>query len=165
MEPITVMINTSFEAFFPNKLNEAQVVPLYKKNSQLEVVNYRPVSILPVVSKFFESTIYQKLIDIFKNIFHASLSAFRPGYGCNTTLLQIIDDWKQAVDKNLYVAAVLMDLSKAFDCLPHDLLKLQAYGLSSSALMLVSSYLSERKQCVKLCVTFSTWKDIYKGVP
>ena len=134
---------------------------------QLEVGNYRPVSILPVVSKFFERAIYQQLIDYFENIFHPSLSAFRPGYGCNTALLKIIEDWKQAVDKNHYVAAVLMDLSKAFDCLPHDLLllKLEAYGLSSSALSLISSYLSERKQCVKLGINFSTWKDIYKGVP
>ena len=168
VEPITIMINKSFEeASFPNKLKEAQVVPLHKKNSQLELGNYRSVSILPVVSKFFERAIYQQLIDYFENIFHPSLSAFRPGYGCNTALLNIIEDWKQAVDKNHYVAAVLMDLSKAFDCLPHDLLllKLEAYGLSSSASSLISSYLSERKQCVKLGINFITWKDIYKGVP
>ena len=57
-----------------------------------------------------------------------------------------------------------MDLSKAFDCIPHDLLilKLEAYGLSKWALNLMHSYLSERKRCVKV---FSTWKNIYKGVP
>ena len=56
---------------------------------------------------------------------------------------------------------------KAFDCLPHDLLilKLEAYGLSKSALNLIYSYLSERKQCVKVGVDFSAWKNIYKGVP
>ena len=60
-----------------------------------------------------------------------------------------------------------MDLSKAFDCLPHDLLilKLEAYRLSKSALNLMHSYLSERKRCVKVGVYFSTWKNIYKGVP
>jgi hypothetical protein len=60
-----------------------------------------------------------------------------------------------------------MDLSKAFDCLPHDLLilNLEAYGLYKSALNLMYSYLSERKQCVKVSVDFSTWKNIYKGVP
>ena len=119
------------------------------------------------MSKFFERAIYQQLIQFFEDIFHPSLSAFRPGYGCNTALLKIVEDWKRAVDENLYVAAVLMDLSKAFDCLPHDLLllKLEAYGLSSTALDLISSYLSERKQCVKLGSYFSSWKNIYKGVP
>ena len=64
-------------------------------------------------------------------------------------------------------SAVLMDLSKAFDCIHHDLLilKLEAYGLSKSALNLMHSYLSERKRCVKVGVYFSTWKNIYKGEP
>jgi hypothetical protein len=50
-------------------------------------------------------------------VFHPSLSAFRSGYGCQTALLQIIEDWKKALDENIFVAAILMDLSKAFDCL------------------------------------------------
>ena len=167
-KPITMLINKTIEnASFPNKLKEAQVVPLHKKNSQLGVGNYRPVSILPVVSKFFERAIYEQLSHYFENIFHPSLSAFRPGFGCNTALLKIIEDWKKTIDCNQYTAAVLMDLSKAFDCLPHDLLilKLEAYGLSKSALDLMHSYLSERKQCVKVGVDFSAWKNIYKGVP
>jgi hypothetical protein len=91
----------------------------------------------------------------------------RPGYGCNTALLIVNEDWKKAVDNNLYVAAVLMDLSKAFDCLPHDLLllKLKAYSLPENALNLIDDYLSNRKQCVKVGTYFSTWQNIYKGVP
>jgi hypothetical protein len=118
---------------------ETQVVPLHKKNSQLEVGNYRPVSILPVVSKFFEKAIYEQLSHYFENIFQPFLSAFRPGFGCNTALLKIIEDWKKAIDCNQYTAAVLMNLSKAFNYLPHDLLilKLEAYGLSKSALNLM----------------------------
>ena len=130
VKPITKLINKSIRsAKFPDNLKEAHVVPLHKKNSQLEAGNYRPVSILPVVSKIFERAIYQQLINYFDNIFNPYLSAFRPGYDCNTALLKVIEDWKKAVDNNLYVAAVLMDLSKAFDCLPHDLLllKLKAY--------------------------------------
>ena len=142
-------------------------MPLHKNNSQLEAGNYRPVNILPIVSKFFERAIYQQLIYYFNNIFNPYLSAFRPGYGCNTTLIKVIEDWKKTVDNHLYVAAVLMDLTKAFDCLPHDLLllKLKAYGLSENALNLIDDYLSNRKQCVKVGTYFNTWQNIHKGVP
>ena len=95
------------------------------------------------------------------------LSAFRAGYGCQTALLKVIEDWKIALDENKYIAAILMDLSKAFDCLPHDLLlqKLKTYGVTDSALNLLQNYLSGRKQCVKIGSSFSDWQDIYKGVP
>jgi hypothetical protein len=104
---------------FPDQLKQAQVVALHKKNNALDKSNYRPVSILPVISKFFERAIHEQLTEYFNNHFHPFLSAFRSGYGCNTTLLKIIEDWKQALDQNKYIAAILMDLSKAFDCLPH----------------------------------------------
>jgi hypothetical protein len=68
----------------------------------------------------------------------------------------VIEDWKKALDKNEYLAAILMDLSKAFDCLPHDLLlmKLKAYSLSQSALEMQSSYITNRKNCVKILVVY-----------
>ena len=75
----------------------------------------------------------------FDKVFHPSPSAFRSGYGCQTALLRIIEDWKKALDENKCVAAIFMDLSKAFDCLRHKLLinKLDAYGVSESALKLI----------------------------
>jgi len=71
------------------------------------------------------------------------------------------------LDKNMYVAAILMDLSKAFDCLPHDLLmlKLKHYNLSEGALSLIKSYLSNRQQCVKFGTVFSGFRELVKGVP
>jgi hypothetical protein len=88
------------------------------------------------------------LIDHFENIFNPFLAAFRSGFGCQSTLLRVIEDWKHALDKNAYLAAILMDLSKVFDCLPHDLLllKLNAYGLSKSSLDLLCSYLTKRTE-------------------
>jgi len=153
VKPITDLINKSIKTSeFPEKLKEAQVVPCFKKNNTLDKSNYRPVSILPFISKFFERAIYDQLIVYFNNIFHPSLSAFRSGYGCQTALLKVVEDWKEALDNNKYVAAILMDLSKAFDCLPHNLLieKLKTYGLSEKALKLLSNYLTNRKQCVKV---------------
>ena len=82
-------------------------------------------------------------------------------------LLRVIEDWKHALDKNEYLAAILMDLSKAFDCLPHDLLlmKLNAYGLSKSSLDLLYSYLTNRKQGVKRNQNLNNMLAIFKGVP
>ena len=76
----------------------------------------------------------------------------RPGIGCQSTLLRIIEDRRKALDSHKYVAAILMDLTKAFDCLPHDLLldKRRAYVLSNKSCSLSNSYLSYRKQRVKL---------------
>ena len=95
------------------------------------------------------------------------LCAFRKGQGCQTVLLRLLEDWRAALDNNEYVAAVLMDLSKAFDCLPHKILlsKLSAYGLSDEAVLLLKSYLSDRKQRIKLNNIVSSWSEIKKGVP
>jgi hypothetical protein len=78
--------------------------------------------------------------------------------------LILLEDWKVALDKN--VAAILMDLSKAFDCLPHDILlcKLSAYGLSPNSVKLLQNYLTGRKQQIKLQGVLSSWADIQKGV-
>jgi hypothetical protein len=83
------------------------------------------------------------------------------------TLLRLLEDWREALDKNQYVAAVLIDLSKAFDCLPHDILldKLSAYGISSHSVSILKSYLSNRKQQIKVNIVLSSWADIHKGVP
>jgi len=168
IKPITAMVNLSFESsIFPDSLKIAQVAPVHKKNSTLDKGNYRPVSILPIMSKIFERSINTQLTEFFDNHFNPYLSAFRSGYGCQSTLLKIIEDWKKSLDDNKFVAAILMDLSKAFDCLPHDLmlLKLGCYGVSEQALGLIKDYLSNRKQCVKLGSHASNLKAIYKGVP
>jgi hypothetical protein len=141
--PITSLINKSIEtSIFPDQLKVAQVKPLFKnKNDQLDKANYRSVSVLPAISNIFERTIFDQLSSFFGNHFNPFLSAFRSGYGCQTALLKIIEDWKKALDDNKFVAAILMDLSRAFDCLPHNLLllKLKTYGLSNSALDLLFS--------------------------
>ena len=76
-------------------------------------------------------------------------------------------DWKQTLGENKYVASILMDLSKAFDCLAHDLLllKLKAYGVSENAIKLLKSFLTNRKQCVKLVTFIRDFQPILKDVP
>ena len=152
---------------FPNDLKCAQVRPIYKKDDPFVKKNYRPVSILTAHSKIFEDIMFIQLTEHFNNIFHNYLAAFRKGFGCATTLLRLAEDWKKDLDKQQYVGAVLMDLSKAFDCLPHDLIlaKLSAYGLSANACDFLNSYLSNRKQRVKVGQFCSSWLNIIKGVP
>ena len=119
------------------------------------------------VSKLFERAIHLQLTEHFNHIFNPFLAAFRAGFSCQSTLIRIVEDWKSALDNNKYVGAILMDLSKAFDCFPHDLLllKLKHYGVSDSALNLLDSYISDRKQCVKVGQYTSTFQNIFKGGP
>ena len=133
----------------------------------MEKSNHRPVSVLPVPSKIYDKVLSEQLSSHFENIFNDYLCAFRLGHGYQTTLLRLLEDWKQTLDSNQYVAAILMNLPKAFDCLPHDILlcKLSAYGLTDDAVKLMSSYLSDRKQQIKIGTVVSSWSKINKGVP
>ena len=81
--------------------------------------------------------------------------------------MRLLEDWRKALDKNECVAAIMMDLSKAFDWLPHGLLivKLKAYGLSEGAVKLLDSYLSDRSQQIRLGPHTSSWEKLFKGVP
>ena len=153
---------------FPNSLKQAQVIPIFKKKDPLDKQNYRPVSILPTISKLYERTIHDQLTEFFNNVFSPFLAAFKKGFGCQTTLLRLIEDWKTALDQHKSVAAILMDLSKAFDCLPHELLlaKFKAYGLTGGgAIELLGSYLRDRQQRIKIGPHTSAWEDLIKGVP
>ena len=93
-----------------------QMSPLCtKKNEQLEVGNYRPVSILPCMSKIFEGVLAEQIVTYFNTIFSDRLAAFRKGFGCDHVLLKLVEDWRQSLDQGQNVGAILMDLSKAFD--------------------------------------------------
>ena len=130
--PISSIFNKSIsQKQFPDRLKEAQVSPIFKKDDPFIKKNYRPVSVLTTHSKIFERIMFNQLSDHFETIFITYLAAFRKGFGCQTTLLRLLEDWKRGLDNHRYVGAILMDLSKAFDCLPHGLIieKLAAYGL------------------------------------
>ena len=92
---------------------------------------------------------------------------FRKGYSTQKCLSALLEKWKAAVDKGKVFEALLTDLSKAFDCLNHELLiaKLNAYGFTLPALKLVHDYLSDRKQRTRVNNSYSTWFEILFGVP
>ena len=95
------------------------------------------------------------------------LSAYRSSYSSQHLLIPLIEEWRQKLDCDDFVGAVLMDLSKAFDYLPHDLLvaKPSAYGLSDEALAYIFSYLSGRKQSVKINNCYRVFQLILSGIP
>ena len=92
---------------------------------------------------------------------------YRKYHGSPTALLSLTEQWKQDLDKHNIIGTIAIDLSKAFDCLSHDLIleKIKFYGLSDHALSLMRSYLFSRYQIVKLSDTFSTWQKVSRGVP
>ena len=151
---------------FPSDLKLADVTPVYKKKSKNSKDNYRSVSILSNISKIYERCIYDQ-IQLFFSSFSKYLCGFRRGYNAQHCLITLIEKWKKSVENGGAFGALLTDLSKAFGCLPHELLiaKLDAYGFDKSSLILIHSYLANRKQSVKINDTYSSWSKILFGVP
>ena len=137
---------------FPQPLKKADITPIFKKDSRLDKSNYRPVSILPNLSKIFERCIYNQISLYFNDILSKYQCGFRKGFNAQYCLMVMIEKWKKALDQGGSCGALLTDLSKAFDCLLHDLLiaKLHAYGFSRKSLKLIYDYLSERLQRTKI---------------
>ena len=102
----------------------------------------------------------------FQSILHDYMFAYRKFPGCPATLLTLTEDWGAELDKRKVIGAVAIDLSKAFDSLPHELLleKFKSFGVNYNSVALLRSYLSCRYQRVKLGHTFSTWMGVSAGV-
>ena len=120
---------------------------MYTRKSKLSKENYRPISILPNISKLYERCLYDQISKYFETRFSKFQCGFRKGYSAQPCLLAIIEKWKTAVDNGGVLAGLFTDLSKAFDCIPYDLTiaKLAAYRFDTNALKLTHNYLSNRK--------------------
>ena len=167
-EPVTNLVNQSIRiSHFPHDLKKAELSPLYKCKDDLMFTNYRPVSVLTSLSKLFERVYNDQMAKHFMELLSLFLSAFRKHFGCHHVLTKLIDDCKSALDRGKNVGLLLLDLSKAFDCLPHRLLlcKLHAYGMSREACKLILSHLRNRHQRVKIVSVKSDWSYMIKGVP
>ena len=154
-------------SLFPNALKLADVTPAFKKDDKLQAKNYRPVSVLPSVSKLFERVMQKQISSFIDPFLSPFLSGYRKGFSTQTSLMSLLEKWKMCLDNRGYSAAILMDLSKAFDTINHELLiaKLFAYGFSKTSLKLIHSYLSDRKQRIKVNNSFSEWCELLLGVP
>ena len=152
---------------FPHSMKSANITPVFKKNDRTDKSNYRPVSILPNLSKVFERCIYKQLSAYFDGILSKQQCGFRKGFNAQHSLLKLLEKWRQSLDQGLEFGVLLTDLSKAFDCLSHELLaaRLSAYGVHISAVRFIYDYLSNRKQRTKIENHYSSWRDLIFGVP
>ena len=152
---------------FPNVLKNANVSPVFKKESRTCETNYRPVSILPNISKIYERCMYKQMSIFFDEILSQYQCGFRKGFSSQYCLAPMLEKWRESIDNGGCFGALLTDLSKAFDCLLHDLLiaKLHAYGFDMKALKFLHSYLSDQKQRVKINNEYSSFEEIVFGVP
>ena len=165
---LTNSINYSIQhSSFTQELKLSEVIPVCKKLNPLQKENYRPVSLLPHVSKVFERIIHKQMSNYIRDKLAHSITGFRKLHGTQNSLVMILEKWKRALDKGEYVSALFMDLSKAFDAINHDLLttKLKAYGFSKEALKLMKSCLKNWKQKMQINNKFSSERDVIAGVP
>lgn len=167
---ITHLINFCLShSVVPTSWKKAQVIPLPKVSNPLSLNDIRLISILPALSKILEKAIeiqLQKHVHK-NNIIQTTQSGFRSGHSCTTALLKITDDIFEATDKGNLTILVLLDYSKAFDTLNHQMLLsiLNYIGLTESASNLLSHYLTERSQAVVYKGHTSKFLNISKGVP
>lgn len=169
-ELLYIVINDCLDkGIFPDSLKCGRVIPLHKKGDCLELGNYRPVCILPTISKILESLIKTRIVNYFEenNLFTVSQYGFRKGRSTEMAIRKVIYYILESLDSSQKCASIYCDLSKAFDCLRHDilLLKLRYYGFEGTELNLMRTYLQNRSQVVSLNGVDSVVGAIDIGVP
>ena len=151
---------------FPSEWKTAKVIPLFKKGQRYLLDNYRPISILPVVSKLMERILYDQMYEYFdqQNLFSKHQLGFRPYHSTTTTLLDCTNEWYANMDRGLYSLVVF---KKAFDTVNHRILisKLEMYGFDSKAINLLSCYLSHRAQICQWSNVYSGEREVICGIP
>ena len=142
------------EGIFPTILKLGKITPIFKKDNEELLENYRPVSTLPIFGKIFEKIIYRRLYSflVSQGILHESQFGFRKSHSTSHALNYSIFHIQEALKKGLHVLGIFIDLSKAFDTIDHKILlkKLEIYGIRGIPLKLMESYLWNREQCVSV---------------
>ena len=157
------IINSKFD----DGMKLADITPVHKKDDTIKKSNYRPISGLPSGSKIFERIIQRQIGHYMETSLSPYLCGYREGYSVQLAIIVLLVKLRVSLDNKGCGGAILMDLSKAFDTLNHDLhiAKLHAYGFSKNALILIKSYLSNRWQRIKVNKSYSSWVELLIGVP
>ena len=169
-DSLTLIFNQAITlSSFPDEWKMAKVVPLYKNGQRNIPGNYRPISVLPAISKIMERILYDQLYDYLTKfeLLSDSQFGFRKFHSTASALLDCTNDWYVNLDRKMFNLVVLIDLKKAFDTVDHQILlrKLELYGIKGQALTLLKSYLTNRKQKCQIKNSFSSERLIKCGVP
>ena len=164
------IFNLSLQSgIFPDPLKLAKVIPIFKAGSKLLVTNYRPISLLPILSKIFEKIVHKQLFEFLelKAVIYESQFGFQKNKSTLHSLVEIIETIRDCIDKTNYGCGVFIDLKKAFDTVNHNILiqKLEHYGVRGSSLNWFSSYLTGRIQFTYCNSVESDKKIVTCGVP
>jgi len=167
---LTKIFSKSIETgIFPQEWKLAKVTPIFKKGDKTDPGNYRPISVIPVVSKVFEKIIYDQLFAYFNenNLLVQNQSGFRNLYSTVTALIEATSSWSLNIDKGMFNGIVFIDLQKAFDTIDHSILltKLKYYGIDNKSIAWFNSYLSNRLQQCSANGTLSSPCEVKLGIP
>ena len=170
IKPITIIINQCLKTgIFPDDLKIAEVIPLFKNGENTSFNNYRPISLLPAISKVFEKVIFLQTYAYFQEngLFTCSQYGFRTDHSTEMAAVDCVEKLILEMDNYNIPLSIFLDLSKAFDTINHTTLftKLIHYGIHGPELDLFKSYLTNRKQYVKYEDTKSNMLPITTGVP
>jgi hypothetical protein len=154
----------------PEAWRRATVFPIYKgKGSKSQCCNYRPISLTPVLCKIMERLVKDSLMTylLSNNLLNDSQHGFLPGRSTLTCLLSYLENVTYFLECNMCIDVVYLDLTKAFDSVPHKYLlaKLQSYGIDERVLAWIASFLRDRRQCVKVNSVCSSFERVVSGVP
>ena len=167
---IAALINKSIlTGRFPDQFKLAKVFPIHKTGSKSDPANYRPISILPTISKIFERHVNKHLMAYLNKygLIHETQSGFRQKHSCQTALVKLVDQWMSCIDKGDIIGSLFLDFRKAFDLVNHNILikKLSVYKIRSSSLQWFTSYLESRQQTIDSGQGMSIRSLIRSGVP
>ena len=168
--PLSYIFNLSFSSgIFPNSLKIAKVIPVHKKDDPLKVSNYRPISILPSISKVIERLVYNRLYTFLTlhNLLNPNQYGFRKNHSTDLALIHLYDKITNSMTCKEHIVSIFMDLRRAFDALDHNILlhKLKIYGVRGIALSWFKDYLTNRHQYVAFNSHNSNSLPIQCGVP
>ena len=144
------------DGVFPDDSRKGNIVPVHKKDLITMVINYHPISLLPIFAKIFQKIIFTYMFEYFieNKRFTVCQSIFLPGYSCTLQLTSIIHEIQKSLDESqpMDVRGMFLDITKTFDKAYHEGLvyKLKSYGISGNLLKLIENYLTGRKQRVVL---------------
>ena len=169
-QSLTIIINQMLTTgIFPDAFKLSKVIPLFKKGDSSLLVNYRPISLLPTISKVFERVIHDQMYEYFNqfNLLAEQQYGFRKQHSTEYAAIKLIDHVSKEMEAGKTPTSVYIDLSKAFDTLTFEVLlyKLKYYGVTDTAFDLLKSYLTNRKQYVVFDGCQSEHVKIYTGVP